>query len=387
MKNKVYKKQTKFSGIKENPSLLGFGCMRFPKIDSEKPDIDEAQAEEMIDYAYKHGVNYFDTAYPYHQGLSETFIGKVLKKYPRESFYLANKMPSWEIKTLADAKRIFKEQLEKCQVDYFDFYLCHALSEKHFEIYKKPEIMDFLLEQKAKGTIKHLGFSFHDTPDVLAEIIHTYKWDFVQLQLNYLDWDFQNAKKQYEIVKDYGVPVIVMEPVRGGTLANLSEESKKILKAAKPDKSIASWAIRYAASKENVMTVLSGMSNLEQTKDNVATLTNFKPITKSEQETIDKALNKFLENNTIPCTNCKYCMPCPQGVDIPGIFKIYNKYAISKYARAFINEYEKLGKEKLAENCISCGECLDHCPQSIDIPKRLAEIDKLYHKLKEKYAK
>ncbi|MFW5794437.1 MAG: aldo/keto reductase, partial [Bacillota bacterium] len=251
----------------------------------------------------------------------------------------------------------------------------------------KPGIMAFLLKKKAEGKIKHLGFSFHDTPEVLDMIIHSYKWDFVQLQLNYLDWDFQNAKKQYEIVKEYGVPIIVMEPVRGGTLANLSEESQKILKAAKPNKSIASWAIRYAASKDNVMTVLSGMSNLDQTKDNVKTLTDFKPISKSEQKIIDKALNKFLENNTIPCTNCKYCMPCPQGVDIPTIFKSFNKYAISKYARAFIKEYEELGKEKLAENCIACGECLDHCPQIIDIPKRLAEIDKLYHELKEKYPK
>mgnify|MGYP005845991079 CR=1 FL=1 len=382
---KVYRKEKEFNGIKEKPSLLGFGCMRLPKIDSEKPDIDSKQAEEMIDYAYKHGVNYFDTAYPYHQGLSETFIGKALKKYPRESFYLANKMPGWELETVEDAKRIFSEQLKKCQVDYFDFYLCHALSEKNFEIYKKPGIMEFLQKKKAEGKIKHLGFSFHDTPVVLDKIIHSYKWDFVQLQLNYLDWDFQNAKKQYEIVKEYGVPTIVMEPVRGGTLANLSKESQKILKAANSEKSIASWAIRYAASKDNVMTVLSGMSNLEQTKDNVNTLTDFKPISKSEQKVIDKALNKFLENNTIPCTNCKYCMPCPQGVDIPTIFKIFNKYAISKYARAFIKEYEDLGNEKLAENCIACGECLDHCPQSIDIPKRLEEIDKLYHELKEKY--
>ncbi|MCF7924291.1 MAG: aldo/keto reductase [Candidatus Izimaplasma sp.] len=358
--------------------------MRLPKIDSEKPDIDEKQAEEMIDYAYKHGVTYFDTAYPYHQGLSETFIGKALKKYPRDSFNLANKMPGWEVETVEDVKRIFNEQLEKCQVDYFDFYLCHALSKKNFEIYKKPGIMEFLQQMKAKGKIRHLGFSFHDTPEVLDEIIHSYKWDFVQLQLNYLDWDFQNAKKQYQIVKEYGVPIIVMEPVRGGTLANLSEESSKILKKAQPDKSIASWAIRYAASKENVMTVLSGMSNLEQTKDNVNTLTNFKPISKTEQETIEKALKVFLENNTIPCTSCKYCMPCPHGVDIPSVFKTYNKYAISKFAQAFIKEYEDLGKEKLAENCIACGECLDKCPQNIDIPKRMEEIDKIYNDLKNK---
>jgi predicted aldo/keto reductase-like oxidoreductase len=386
MVNKVYHKEINFKGIKDNPSLLGFGCMRLPKIDSEKPDIDATQAEEMIDYAYKHGVNYFDTAYPYHQGLSEIFIGEALKKYPRESFNLANKMPGWEVESVEDAKRIFNEQLKKCQVDYFDFYLCHALSTKNFEIYKKPGIMEFLHQMKAEGKIRHLGFSFHDTPEVLNEIIHSYKWDFVQLQLNYLDWDFQNSKKQYKIVEDYGVPIIVMEPVRGGTLASLSEDSRKILKDAKPNQSIASWAIRYAASKDNVMTVLSGMSNLEQTKDNVDTLINFEPISSDDQKVINKALKVFLENNTIPCTNCKYCMPCPHGVDIPGVFKTYNKYAISKFERAFIKEYEDLGKEKLAENCIACGECLDKCPQSIDIPKRMEEIDKIYHELKKKHA-
>lgn len=385
MMKKVSRKEKAFKGIEENPSLLGFGCMRLPKENPDKPNIDFKQAEEMIDYAYEHGVNYFDTAYPYHEGLSEIFIGKALKKYPRESFYLANKMPGWEIETVEDVERIFNEQLEKCQVDYFDFYLCHALSKKNFEVYKKPGIMPFLQKLKAEGKIRHLGFSFHDTPDVLNEIIHTYPWDFVQLQLNYLDWDFQNAKKQYNIVKEYGVPIIVMEPVRGGTLANLSDESRQILKEAKPEDSIASWAIRYAGSKDYVLTVLSGMSNLEQTKDNVDTLSDFEPISEEEQKVIDKALKVFLENNTIPCTDCKYCMPCPHGVDIPSVFKTYNKYAISKFARAFIKEYEDLGKEKLAENCIACGECLDKCPQSIDIPSRMEEIDKIYHELKEKH--
>jgi predicted aldo/keto reductase-like oxidoreductase len=356
--------------------------MRFPKVHPDKPDIDEELALKMIDEAYQSGVNYFDTAYPYHAKLSEKFVGKALKKYPRQSFYLATKMPGWEIKNVDDAKRIFNEQLENLQTDYFDYYLCHALSKKGFEIYKEPGIMDFLYQMKKEGKIKHLGFSFHDTPDVLNEIIHTYEWDFVQLQLNYLDWDFQDAKKQYEIVKNYDVPVIVMEPVRGGTLASLSEDAAKILKEAKPNKSIASWAIRYAASKEQVMVVLSGMSNLEQTRDNIQSLTDFEPVEEKDQMIIDQALELFLKNRTIPCTNCKYCMPCPEGVNIPKIFKIYNQYAINKHKRAFIHAYENLDDAEKANNCIACGICMQHCPQGIEIPERMDEIQELYNQLK-----
>jgi len=382
MKKNVFRKKTEFKGIEHNPSLLGFGCMRFPKIDPDKPDIDEELASKMLDEAYQAGVNYFDTAYPYHQKLSEPFVGKALKKYPRDSFYLATKMPGWEIKNVDDAKRIFHEQLDRLQTTYIDFYLCHALSKEGFKVYQEPGVMDFLYQMKEEGKIKHLGFSFHDTPDVLDHIIHQYEWDFVQLQLNYLDWDFQNAKKQYQIVKDYGVPVIVMEPVRGGTLANLCEESREILNNAKPDQSIASWAIRYAASKDQVMVVLSGMSNLEQTRDNIQTLTDFEPISKAEQKTIDQALKVFLDKNLIPCTNCKYCMPCPEGVDIPKVFKIYNQYALNHFDQAFIRNYEKLKPSERAENCIACGHCLEHCPQNIAIPQRMEEIEALYQELK-----
>jgi hypothetical protein len=385
MKKEFFSKHKQFKNIDNNPSLLGFGCMRFPKIDPEKPDIDEALAEKMIDEAYQSGVNYYDTAYPYHQGLSETFLGKVMKKYPRDSFYLATKMPGWLVKSVEDAKRLFFEQLDKLQTTYFDFYLCHALSKKGFEVYQLPGVMDFLKEMKREGKIKHLGFSFHDTPDVLEEIIKAEDWDFVQLQLNYLDWDYQNAKRQYEIVKNYGVPVIVMEPVRGGTLASLCEESREIFKKANPNVSIASWAIRYAASKDQVMVVLSGMSNLEQTKDNIQTLSNFKAIEKEEQNVIDQALKVFLDKELIPCTNCKYCMPCPEGVDIPEIFKIYNNYQLNKWEQAFIRGYENLDPSKRADLCVSCGLCMQHCPQGIQIPDRLEEIESLYQKLKQKH--
>ncbi len=378
----VISKTTKFKGIDKNPSLLGFGCMRFPTLTADKPDIDEELAYKMIDYAYQHGVNYFDTAYPYHNGLSELFIGKALKKYPRDSFYLASKMPSWLIKSKDDAERIFNEQLGKCQVEYFDYYLCHALGKEQFKPYLLPGVMDFLYQMKKEGKIRHLGFSFHDTPEVLDEIIHTFQWDFVQLQINYLDWTFINSKKMYDIVNDYGVPCIVMEPVRGGTLATLCDESQQVFKAYNPKVSVAFWAIRYVASKPNVMLVLSGMSNMEQTIDNVKTMTSFRPITEDEQKVIDQALEIFLNSQTIPCTSCGYCMPCPHGVDIPGTFRVYNQYAISKRAWQFLPEYKDNLKDKNADFCISCGDCLELCPQKIEIPDRMSEISKLVISLK-----
>ena len=384
MKNQMAVKETKFKGIDKNPSLLGFGCMRFPVLSNESHDIDEVLAQKMIDYAYSRGVNYFDTAYPYHHGLSEIFVGKALKKYPRESFYLASKLPSWLIKSLDDVKRIFDEQLKKCQVEYFDYYLCHALGKENFKPYLIPGVMDYLYQMKKEGKIRHLGFSFHDTVEALDEIIHTYEWDFVQLQLNYLDWSFLNAEKMYQIVEDYGVPCIVMEPVRGGTLAVLSEDAQKTFKAYHPDMSIASWAIRYAASKANVLTVLSGMSNFEQTEDNLNTVTNFKPIDEKEQKVIDQALASYLESKTIPCTSCNYCMPCPHGVEIPKNFSNYNKYAISKNKNSFINVYENELEFSNADVCISCGECVELCPQHIQIPDRMSDLSQIYIDLKQK---
>ncbi|MBE0701128.1 MAG: aldo/keto reductase [Acholeplasmataceae bacterium] len=383
MKNKIYTREKKFKGIEKNPALLGFGCMRLPTLYKNKPDIDEKTALNMMDIAYAHGINYFDTAYPYHDGTSETFIGKALKKYPRSSFYLANKMPSWLIKSGEDAKRIFEEQLKKCQVGYFDFYLCHALNRNNFKAYQIPGVMDFLYEMKNEGKIRHLGFSFHDTPEILDQIIHAYAWDFVQIQCNYLDWSFQDAKTQYEIIETYGVPCIIMEPVRGGLLASLSNPSKEILKKGNSRASIASWAIRYAASKPNVLVVLSGMSNEEQTMDNIQTMSNFKPISNREQCIIDQALKVFLETSTVPCTECRYCMPCPQGVDIPALFKIYNRYHITKSKMDFMREYERFDLDQRANLCIGCGECMTYCPQHIEIPELMKKMSALYHSIKE----
>lgn len=384
MPAKVTVRTTNFRGIDQNPSLLGFGCMRFPTLTKDTPEIDESLAQRMIDLAYSRGVTYYDTAYPYHNGLSELFIGKALKKYPRESFLLASKMPSWLIHSVDDAKRIFTEQLQKCQVDYFDYYLCHALSTDMYKPYQLPGVMDYLTELKNTGKIRHLGFSFHDTPDVLQRIIQSYPWDFVQIQCNYLDWTFQNAKQQYKIIEAAKIPCIIMEPVRGGTLATLCEESQAIFKAADSLASVASWAIRYAASKPNVLVVLSGMSNEEQTLDNLKTMTDFLPITDADQLIIDQALSAFLSSQTIPCTGCRYCLPCPHGVQIPLMFKIINDYAVSgKHKRVFLTDYEAVLTEERAANCVACGICMTHCPQKIQIPDRLHDINDLYTTIKE----
>lgn len=374
----------------EELSLLGFGCMRLPKVQKDRQDIDDTAAQQLIDYAYAHGVNYYDTAYPYHEGMSETFIGRALKKYPRESFYLADKMPTWLLNSLEDGKRIFAEQLQKCQVEYFDFYLCHSVGdsvEAFAERYEKTGVLDYLREEKSRGRIRNLGFSFHGRPEVLEKLADRHEWDFVQIQLNYLDWDMQNAKRQYEILEKRGIPCIVMEPVRGGSLCSLSEEAANLLRAERPESSLASWAIRFAASLPNVMTVLSGMSAPDQVEDNVKTLTDFEPITDRERSVLGKAVAVYLKTGTIPCTGCRYCMDCPSGVDIPAVFAVYNRCATAGHlplstadrenARIFREAYESLPESARADCCVDCEACMKHCPQKIKIPSRMQEIVQL----------
>ncbi|MFR8002684.1 MAG: aldo/keto reductase [Hydrogeniiclostridium sp.] len=367
----MLKKQYKFTDT--CPSVLGLGMMRLPKAREGSEDIDRAKAQEIVDYAYSHGINYFDTAYRYHAGDSELFVGEALKKYPRESFYLASKMPIWEANTPADVEKIFNDQLKRCQVEYFDFYLCHSQNKENFKKIREFGAYEFLSKMKEEGKIRHLGFSFHDTPDVLKEIVETYSWNFAQIQLNYLDWEMQDAKAQYEILTEHGIPVMVMEPVRGGALASLCEESDRMLKEARPEKSVASWAIRYAASLPNVQVVLSGMSNMEQLQDNISTMTDFEPLSEREREVLEQALDVYRRNHLIPCTGCRYCMDCPFGVDIPGVFKLYNQYKISKYKEGFLRGYRELGKSG-PESCRACGACMRHCPQKIQIPERMKEI-------------
>ncbi|MFR7381235.1 MAG: aldo/keto reductase [[Clostridium] leptum] len=371
--------QRKMKGTEEMVSLLGLGCMRFPHETPGSDDINVEKAEKMIDYAIKHGVNYFDTAYPYHGHQSEPFLGQAMKKYPRESFYLASKLPMWYLKKEADVARYFEEQLERCQVEYFDFYLCHAMNEERFQMLQEYHIFEKLAEYKKQGKIRHIGFSFHDSPEVLEKICSAYPWEFAQIQLNYVDWDFQDAKAQYEILERHGLPAIIMEPVRGGALADLGEGPNQVLKRADQKASIASWAIRYAASLPNVLTVLSGMSTDEQLADNIQTMTDFQPLSADEREALENALEIYRRNVLIPCTGCRYCIDCPVGIDIPSIFRLYNHFSMNRHTlnkpeNEFLADYQKIEESCRADQCIGCQNCVSHCPQSIQVPEELAKI-------------
>ncbi len=359
-------------------SLLGMGGMRFPTLQNGK--IDEKRSQEIIDYAYENGINYFDTAYMYHDGKSEEFIGRALKKYPRESYNLISKMPGWFVKEQGDVEKIFNTQLKRCGVDYFDFYLLHSIMEDNFDsYYVKYNIFDFVNEMKKQGKVRHIGFSFHDTPEFLEKVIDMYSFEFAQIQLNYLDWDLQNAKKQYEIIKSRGIQCIVMEPVRGGALADLCPKANELLKSVCPDKSIASWAVRFAAEKENVLTVLSGMSSMEQIVDNVKTVSELKPFSEAETKALSEALELYRNKDRIPCTGCRYCMDCPSGVDIPAVFAAYNEYVSGGSKEDFLYAAKSLGSAG-SQSCVECGACMRHCPQGIKIPENMRKIDKAVEK-------
>lgn len=362
----------------EKISLLGFGAMRFPTVDNE---IEPVQSQKMVDLAYENGVNYFDTAYMYHDGKSQSFLGQALKKYDRDTFFITNKLPIWMCHTPEDMERIFNDQLEKCQVEYFDFYLAHALSSEHYEKFEKFGAYEFLKKKQEEGKIRQLGFSFHDTPEFLEKICSDHEWDFVQIQLNYLDWEYQRAKEQYEIACEYHLPCIIMEPVRGGALANLVPDANAILKEKRPDDSIASWAIRFAASLPNVLTVLSGMSLEEQVMDNLKTIGQFEALTEQETALIEKALEIHKQVSTVPCTACKYCIDCPVSVNIPEMFRIFNHYKLSNNKNSFLEDM-KQNREQDYSLCISCGACVEKCPQKIQIPDRLVEIGELENSLK-----
>ncbi len=363
-----------FESVGEEISLLGFGCMRLPTRDGDAARINYPVAQAMVDAAIAGGVNYFDTAWPYHEGESERFIGEALSHHPRSSFHLADKLPTWEIESAADVDRIFAEQLKKCQVEYFDFYLIHCLNRDFMRNYKDVKIYDLLMKKKEAGLIRRLGFSFHDDADLFRKLIAEHPWDFTQIQLNYLDWHDSDARGLYEAATERNVPVIVMEPVRGGTLAELNAAATKILKTAKPDASNASWAIRFAASLPNVLTVLSGMTTPEQVADNLHTMTGFQPLSSRENQTLDEAVSAFRSSGTIPCTGCRYCMDCPFGVDIPRVFAAYNHFCIHQYPDAYVNDYRAIPESNQAHHCVACGACVPKCPQKIDIPVFMKEI-------------
>lgn len=368
MKTRTYK------ATGEEISLLGLGCMRLPLAEPGKSAIDEEKAMELVDIAYKGGINYYDTAWFYHERTSESFMGRALSRYPRDSFKLATKMPVSILEKAEDVPAIFAKQLENLQTDHFDFYLCHALNASNFEKMESMGVYEFLKQKKDEGIIKQLGFSFHDSADVLRTICDAHEWDFAQIQLNYLDWEMQDSAGQYKVLEEHGIPVIIMEPVRGGTLADLGEEANAVLKAAHPDWSIAGWALRYAASLPAVMTVLSGMSNNDQLLDNLGTFESFEPLSEADQAVLAEALAIFRRNTFVPCTSCRYCSECPQSIDIPTVFKRYNSYMLHKNAEIFKKNLEKLDEGCRPADCIGCGLCESMCPQHIAIPAKMQEI-------------
>lgn len=364
----------RYKNTAQTVPLLGFGMMRLPRLSPDKPDIDYATAEKQIARAMAAGVNYFDTAYFYHDGLSEKCAGDLLTRYPRDSYYLVSKMPVRALKKEADVERIWNEQLARCKADYFDFYLVHNLNRDRWEDTKRFHVYEFLKQRQKEGKIHRLGFSFHDEPEVLKTIAEAHPWDFAQIQLNYLDWTLYRSKEQYEILTKLGIPVVIMEPLRGGALATLNPEATGIFKKANPNASVASWALRYAASLPNVLCVLSGMTLTEHLEDNIRTFTNFKPLTDAERRTVEAALAAYRKSGAIPCTECRYCMPCPVGVDIPRIFGLYNQYKTSGNFFHFQLVYDKMTEDEKATACVNCGACLKKCPQKINIPEQLKRI-------------
>ena len=354
--------------------LLGYGTMRLPRNGND--EIDYAKTEKLFSRAMECGVNYFDTAYFYHRGKSEKCVGDLLSKYPRSSYLLADKMPVRMLKTEADLERIWQEQLSRCKTKYFDFYLLHALNKRNWQNAKRLKVYEFLKKKQENGEIRHLGFSFHGAPEVLEEIASSCKWDFAQIQLNYYDWTQYKSKEQYEILTKRNIPVIVMEPLRGGALAKLNDEARAIFKRADAKASPASWAFRYAADLPNVLCILSGMTEMEHLNDNINTFSSLKPLSSKERGVIAGALAAYLKRGTVPCTDCRYCLPCPAGVAIPKVFAMYNKAKLNSDFETFNKEYASLTEEERAQECVSCMACVRKCPQSIDIPKELKRIVK-----------
>lgn len=358
-------------------SLLGFGCMRFPtKADGS---IDEPRAEALLNTAKAAGVNYFDTAYPYHGGQSEPFVGRVIAKWPRDSFYLATKMPLWNCKSLEDAQRIFADQLQRLGVDYFDFYLLHSLHKARYDNAKQLGIVDWLWQQKAAGRIRNLGFSCHDNAAGLEHILQDQPWDFCQLQYNYLDTDDRaeeiSGDRGYQLTEQFGVPLIIMEPIKGGTLATLPADAAAPLHALRPDASDASWALRWVGSHKNVHVILSGMSAEDQLDDNLRTFSTFEPLTVEETTAVEQVARTLHSRIKVGCTGCRYCMPCPMGVDIPDNFSLWNKLGMFGQKEDVKAQWEaRFPQAEKAIHCIRCGKCEAVCPQKLPIRTALAQL-------------
>ena len=366
---------TEFQG--EQLSMLGFGTMRLPTC----PDgsVDEARTAQMVDYALSHGVNYFDTAYPYHDGQSEIAVGKALSKHPRESWKLATKYPGHQLADTYYPAEIFEKQLQKCGVEYFDYYLLHNVYAKSMEVYLDPKwgIIDYFKEQKRLGRIRHLGFSCHGSVDMMEKFLAACGEDmeFCQIQLNYLDWTLQDAKEKCALLGRHNIPIWVMEPVRGGKLAKIPGE--QALHALRPDESTAAWAFRFLQDIPGVTVILSGMSDLAQMEENIETFAQKKPLNETEKNTLLTLAEGM--KASVPCTGCRYCCAgCPQGIEIPVLLQAYNEYQVDKMITITM-AVESLPEDKRAKDCIACGACVRSCPQNINVPeylKKLAQIMK-----------
>ena len=361
-------------------SALGMGNMRLPVIDGDDNRIDVETAKEMIAYCMKSGINYYDTAYGYHGGNSELVVGELLENYDRNSFYLASKFPGYDLSNMPKVKEIFEEQLKKCRVSYFDFYLFHNVCEMNIDAYLDPKfgIYDYLMEQKKNGRIKHLGFSAHGDIDCMTRFLEAYGKDmeFAQIELNYFDYKFQDAEGKVELLKKWNIPIWVMEPVRGGQLATLSEEATAKLKAKRPDEEVPAWAFRFLQSIEGVTMTLSGMSNMEQLKANIGTYEENKPLSAEEMELILSIADDMIKKTTVPCTGCHYCVSkCPKHIDIPFMLKLYNEAMVSG-SGMFIAPMglAAVDADKQPECCIACHSCEKVCPQQIHIPEELKKF-------------
>lgn len=361
-------------------SLLGFGCMRFPTTADGK--IDEVRAQKMLDEAYAAGVNYYDTAWPYHGGESEPFVGRAMKKYPRESFYFATKLPCWDVKVREDATRIFYEQLAHLQSDYVDFYLLHALNRDRFREMRDLGVIDDMVELQKQGKIRYLGFSFHDGYEAFEEILTYRDWDFCQIQYNYMDTAEQAGDKGYALCEERNVPIIIMEPIKGGALASFAPEVEDMFRRVRPDKSIASWALRWVAGKPQVKVVLSGMSSEEQLADNLKTFGQFEPLSEKESKTVETVVAEIRSRIKNGCTACRYCMPCPFGVNIPKNFSVWNEFGMyNNSGSAKWHYFKEMKDEERADKCMSCGACEEVCPQKLPIREHLAQITELMNSL------
>ena len=365
----------------ERLSRLGFGAMRLPCVDGDNARPDQAAVDQMVDYALEQGVNYFDTAWGYHAGQSEVVLGRSLARHPRDSFYLADKFPGYDLSNMGKVKEIFERQLEKTGAGYFDFYLFHNVCEMNVDGYLDPAngILDYLLEQKEAGRIRRLGFSAHGAIPCMERFLEAYgeHMEFCQIQLNFLDWEFQDARGKVELLTRWGLPVWVMEPVRGGKLAQITEAEAARLHELRPDESKVAWAFRFVQGVPEVFVTLSGMSNLDQLRENVATFSEERPLGEEERQALQEVVDDLLGRGTVPCTACRYCTShCPMGLDIPKLLELYNEAIVTGGSGGFIPSMfvGTLPEDKRPSACVRCGSCAAVCPQQIDIPGTLADF-------------